>query len=47
MGEALIVGRVGGHLVEDWLDHRDGCNVRRWHQLRQVLRPPLTPTPPR
>lgn len=47
MGEALIIGRVGGRLVEDWLDHRDGCNVHRWHRLRQVLRPPVAPAPPR
>ena len=40
-GEALIIGRVGRHLVDDWLDHRDGCNVARWHQLRRVLRPPV------
>jgi hypothetical protein len=41
VGEALIIGRMGRHLVDDWLDHRDGCNVARWHRLQRVLRPPV------
>ena len=40
-GEALIIGRMGRQLVDDWLDHRDGCNVARWHRLQRVLRPPV------
>jgi hypothetical protein len=40
-GEALIIGRMGRHLVDDWLDHRDSCNVARWHTLQRVLRPPV------
>ena len=47
MGEALITGRIGGRFVDDWLDHRDGCNVRRWHRLRTVLRAPIGPAQPR
>ena len=40
-GEALIIGRMGGRMVDAWLDHRDGCNVARWHRLQRVLRPPV------
>ena len=40
-GEALIIGRVGRHLVDDWFDQRDGCSTQRWRRLRAVLRPPV------
>lgn len=40
IGEALVLGTLGGHPVDIWLDQRDSCDAAAWARLRPLLTPP-------